>query len=111
MADGYEAIQKLALARSDWLPIAPAALREADGTGDNGFAGRWVLNDLRRHNWPGLQSQADRVQSFPRLRVLQRYGVLARRDSTRRGHRAYYTMPDKQGVRRPLAHVGALDHG
>lgn len=103
--DGYEGMKRLARDRSDWVPIATAALREADRTGDNGFAGTWVLNDLRRNNWPGLRYSSGEVQTFPGLRLLERYGVVAHRNSTRQRHRAYYTMPDKEGVRRALAEL------
>ncbi|MHB8556326.1 MAG: hypothetical protein ACYDCB_11860 [Candidatus Dormibacteria bacterium] len=62
------------------------------------FAGRWVLNELHRSGTDGWR---------PGLRILQRFGVLEKVGaSTRGGDRAYYRMPDPEGVDQALRRLG-----
>lgn len=78
----------------DWLPAVRAAYRQAVTAQRFGgeFAGAWVLKDLG--SW------------LPNLRLLVRYGILEKTDLTRGGNRAYYRMPDMEGVRRALEELG-----
>ncbi len=59
------------------------------------FAGAWVLNEVKKsgRTW------------FPNLRPLVSYGILQRTDVTRGGRRAYYVLPDIQGVQTALREI------
>ena len=96
ISSGYNAVQRLARERPDWLPIVEACLEEAKET-KGGFAGAWVL---QRANKKGITTW------FPNLRLLVGYGILKHEDTTRGGRRAYYTMPDMDGVDRALRELG-----
>ena len=61
------------------------------------FAGAWVLQEARKSG----------VEWFPNLRSLVSYGILRRTDVTRGGRRAYYIMPDVEGVRAAIAEFAA----
>lgn len=53
------------------------------------FAGSWVLNKAKKKG----------TKWFLGLRMLVRYDILKHEeDTTRRERRAYYIMPDPQGV-------------
>ena len=56
------------------------------------FAGKWALE--RAGLWA------------PGLTMLVRRGILKHEDTTRGGRRAYYTMPDKEGVAQALRELG-----
>jgi hypothetical protein len=96
--DGFEAVMRLARERPDWLPAVRAALAEADRCLGSDFAGAWVLRELQEHHagptW------------YPNFRLLVSFGILEKTDESRPKQRAYYRMPDKEGVRRALV---ALD--
>jgi len=78
----------LALAQEGpgWVPVLRACLELADRGPD--FAGRWVLKRLG--GW------------LPSLQTLARYGILEKTRVTQGGHRAYYTIPDREAVRQAL---------
>ena len=83
---------RLATERPDWLPAVQASLEQArlaeSYSGD--FAGAWVLESLRRDG---------QMDWLPNLRILVSYGILEKSgESTRGGQRAYYRMPDQDGV-------------
>ena len=84
---GYQAVMRLAgdPQRAKWLPVVAAAYREAQRVRNLGgeFAGAWVVADT---GW------------VPNLRVLAAFGILEKTGNTRAGRRAYYRMPDMQGV-------------
>ena len=102
-----DAIRTLASERRDWIPIVRSCLRMARRTADSGFAGRWVLNDLKsKEKWTGLTHGHTTVQWFPGLTLLVRCGILSHRSSTRGGKRAYYTMVDPDGVESALNELG-----
>jgi len=103
----YDAVRRLASERPDWVPIMAACHREATRPGTSRFAGRWVLNDLRRRGWRGLTYKGEQVQSFPGLKMLERYGILEHDHTTRAGRRAYYTMRDPEGVDKALQELGS----
>ena len=88
---GYEAVKRLARERAKWLPIVEACLEENKRTGGD-FAGAWVLEEAKKRG----------VQWFPNLRILVSYGILQVKDRSRSGRRAYYIMPDPEGVQRAL---------
>jgi hypothetical protein len=92
----------LAYEHPDWVPVLRAACVVAEQTDPYGgqFAGRWVLQELER--------QTRTRQWQPGLRRLVAYGLLEKvGESTRGGRRAYYRMPDRQGVERALEELAA----
>lgn len=91
MSAGYNGVKRLARERPGWLPIVAACLEEAkESKGE--FAGAWVLERANKLGIPW----------FPNLRLLVGYGILKHEDTTRGGRRAYYTMPDIEGVENAL---------
>jgi hypothetical protein len=98
VSSGYSAVKRLARERPDWLPIVEACLEESRDTKGGEFAGAWVL-------WRAKKSG---ITWFPNLRLLVSYGVLNHTDTTRGGRRAYYTMPDPDGVESALRELGFL---
>jgi len=98
---GYEATIRLAkenrwynmpfgIGQGDWLKVVKACYEEAVKARE--FAGSWVAN---------------RVGWFPGLRTLVKYGILEKVGETvRAGRRAYYRMPDPEGVKRALEELG-----
>lgn len=99
MSDNGEtarAVMRLAHERPEWIAALRAACVTArtaeDFSGD--FAGSWVLDELERQ---------DGTRWLPGLRTLATYGLIEKAGpSTRGGRRAYYRMPDRQGVERAL---------
>lgn len=61
------------------------------------FAGAWVVERLGA--W------------VPSLRPLASRGIVVKTDTARGGRRAYYTMPDREGVGRALAELEARTGG
>jgi hypothetical protein len=62
------------------------------------FASSWVANKLRAEN---------KVEKwFLGLRTLVKYGILEKTETVRAGRRAYYRMPDPEGVKRALDELG-----
>ncbi len=91
MLSGYNAVMRLARERPDWLPVVQACLEEArENKGE--FAGTWVLERVKKLG----------IKWFPNLRLLVGYAILKHEDTTRGGRRAYYTMPDREGVEKAL---------
>lgn len=87
---------RLAHERPEWIAPLRAACVTArtaeDFSGD--FAGAWVLDELERQNG---------TRWLPGLRTLATYGLIEKAGpSTRGGRRAYYRMPDRQGVEMAL---------
>jgi len=95
--DTLRAVMRLASERPDWIPVVRAAC-EAARTAENydgEFAGAWVLSELEKQT--GIREWR------PGLRTLATYGLLEKSGpSARGGRRAYYRMPDRQGVERGL---------
>ena len=77
--------------RDVWLRIIKACHELTGKTGE--FAKKW-LPDFRH----------DRLN----LTRLERYGILEQTDSVRGGHRAYWRMPDREGVEKALRELGYL---
>ena len=94
---------RLANERPDWLPVLEAACEQARKAEPYGgeFPGSYVLQELAR--------RTKNTAWFPGLRLLVGYGLIEKSGpSTRGGRRAYYRMPDREGVERALqsiAHV------
>ena len=79
-----------------WRGVIAAALEEAQTITTDRFAGKWVLDSAKKHG----------VSWVPNLRKLVTYGILKKEgESTRGGTRAYYSMPDMDGVARALKDV------
>ncbi|MEW6033694.1 MAG: hypothetical protein AB1603_02430 [Chloroflexota bacterium] len=89
----YAGVKRLAVEHPDWIPVVKVVLRTAER--HNEFAGAWVLEEARKEG----------ITWFPGLRILVRYGVLQHLDTTRGGRRAYYTMPDPEGVGEALSEL------
>lgn len=86
MPTAYKGTKRMIKEHPNWLPVIEAALECAKENGE--FPGSWVLEKVKK--W------------YPGLRILVRYGILKHEDTTRSGRRAYYTMPDQEGVRKAL---------
>ncbi len=90
---GYEAVVQLLRDYPEWFPVVSAALEEAQTIKSNRFAGAWMLARAKKRG----------VQWIPNFRKLVSYGVLQKDgDSSRGGKRAYYSMPDIEGVEKAL---------
>jgi hypothetical protein len=79
----------------EWLLIVRACLVEAERTGGE-FAGAWALQEANKLG----------VEWVPNLRPLVAYGVLRKTGGSRGGRRAYYVIPDPEGVKRALEESG-----
>ena len=90
MLSPYAAVKVLARENPEWLDVVRACYDQAEETEE--FAGAWVRRRLGR--W------------FPSLRILGRYGILEKVDVSRGGRRAYYRMPDREGVEKALRELG-----
>lgn len=91
---GYKGVMRIAYEKPEWLGVVQSALETARATkGD--FAGAWVLNRAKEKgiNW------------FPNLRILVTYGILQKIDVSRGGRRAYYSMPDPEGVEQAIKEI------
>ncbi len=78
-----------------WIRIVKACLTVAERTKGE-FAGAWVLWEAKKEG----------IDWFPNLRPLVTCGVLERTSGSRGGRRAYYVMPDPEGVRNALRERG-----
>lgn len=58
--------------------------------------------------WVLERSSKRGIRWFPNLRLLVSYGILKHEDTTRGGRRAYYTMPDPEGVEKALRELELL---
>ncbi len=103
----YVGVHRLATENRKWIPVVVACLKLARRTGASGFAGRWVLDELKSSGWQGMTFGDTKKQWFPGLRILERYGILKREDTARGGRQAYYTMLDPEGVQKALQAIGA----
>jgi len=93
---GYDAVMHLFREYPNWLPVIIAAFEEASNTKGTRFAGAWVLERAKKHG----------IHWVPNLRKLVAHGILEKDgDSSRGGRRAYYSMSDKEGVRRALSEL------
>ena len=106
MLAGYNAVKILAREHPDWLPAVEASLKCAKEYQE--FAGKWVLEELKRGRWLGLRFGNKRVKWLPGLRMLASYEILRREDTAKGGRRAYYSMPDPEGVEKALHELGFL---
>lgn len=107
MTPAHKGVKRLAMDHPDWIPVVKASLKCAKRYRGE-FAGKWVLNELNKTNWPGLKYGNTKAKWFPGLRLLKVYGILERKDVTRGGRRAYYTMPDAKGVEKALGEIPKL---
>jgi len=92
-----QCVRRLGTEHPEWLPVLEAAVAVAAGVEGHGdeFAGSWVVDELARR---------ESRRWIPNLRILVSYGLLEKSGpSTRGGRRAYYRMPDRQGVEKALA--------
>jgi hypothetical protein len=78
----------------DWIIVVKGCYEEAKRVGGGKFAGAWVINKV---GW------------FPGLRILETYGILKKEGETvRGGRRAYWSMPDIEGVKIALLELGYI---
>ena len=100
-SDTWQAVMRLAHEHPDWLPVLRAACTQARVTertcGE--FAGTWVLQEVAKGT--------GRPEWRPGLRLLSSFGLIEKTDTARGGRRAYYRMPDRDGVERALAEIGS----
>jgi hypothetical protein len=92
MESVYRAVKVLAREHPQWLDVVKACHEEAAEVDE--FAGAWVVRRLGR--W------------IPSLRILARYGILEKVDTSRGGRRAYYRMVDREEVGRALQELSVL---
>ncbi len=113
---GYNAVKRLARERPNWLPVVEVCLEEARYAKGH-FAGAWVLKRADDRGitlfpssglWASYGISKPARAWFPNLRLLVSYGILKHEDTTRGGRRAYYTMPDPDGVERALRELDSL---
>jgi len=98
-SSGYLAVTRLAHEHPEWLLVVKICLEKAKIIrGD--FAGSWILNEFKRQ---GLTWQGKAW--FPNLRTLASCGVLQKTHISRAGRRAYYLMPDIEGVEKALSEL------
>ncbi len=95
----YAGTKRLAKERPDWIPIVRECLECAREY--NEFAGSWVLKRLEEKKKKKIWK--------PGLRTLVKYGILKRTRTSRGGRRAYYIMPDPEGVERALRELGLYE--
>lgn len=94
---GYLAVVALLRDHPEWLPVLNATLEEAKAIKGTRFSGAWVLNRAKKHG----------VHWIPNLRKLVSYGIIFKEgETTRGGRRAYYIMPDMNGVEKALEEFG-----
>ena len=87
---GYKAVNRLAHERPELLPVVRVCLDMAKTT-DNDFAGKWVLKKF-----------VDTDLKLSNLRSISSFGIIVKVGSARGGTRAYYSMPDLEGVEKAL---------
>jgi len=92
LSSGYEAVKKLAAKFPDWLPVVESALAVSRNCQGGSFAGSWVLHKAKEKG----------IDWFPNLKRLVTFGILERKELSRGGKRAYYSMPDSEGVEKAL---------
>jgi len=94
----YAGVKRLAEERPDWIPIVKECLECAQKYKE--FAGSWVLR--------GLEEKTKKKVWKPGLRTLVAYGILKKIDTSRSGRRAYYIIPDPEGVSKALQELGLI---
>src|SRR2546423_11591836 len=103
--DPEVAVRRLAREHPDWLPVLEAALTvaaEAEAHGGE-FPGAAVVAEVGRRGTP---------RWIPNLRILVSHGLLEKSGpSTRGGRRAYYRIPDREGVEKALRRLGGVARG
>ena len=90
MLNGYDGVKRLSKDNPEWLPIVKACLICAKEYHE--FAGSWAYDEAKKLG----------VGWFPNLRKLASYGILKHTKTPRGGKRAYYIIPDIEGVERAL---------
>jgi hypothetical protein len=99
LQSGYLPTKRLAVEKPQWIPILECIVElvrefESQGFGKE-FCGSWVLNKAVKKG----------IKWFPGLRTLVAYGILQKTYTTRGGRRAYYIMPDIEGVEKALQEI------
>lgn len=94
----YAGTKRLIEERPEWAPIVKECLECSLKYKE--FAGSWVLKSLEK--------KIGKKVWKPGLRTLVAYGILKKVDTSRGGRRAYYIMPDPEGVKKALEELGNL---
>jgi len=92
----YAGVKRLSEERPDWIPIVKECFICAQKYEE--FAGSWVLS--------GLEEKTKKSTWVPGLRTLVAYEILKRTKTSRGGRRAYYIIPDPEGVKKALQELG-----
>jgi hypothetical protein len=101
MSIGYDGVMKLQKERPEWLPIVKLCAEMAEG--DKQFAGSWVVYRAGGLGLsPVVKLREPDTYWLPSLKLLVSYGILRHEFSTRGKRRAYYSMPDRVGVKKAL---------
>jgi len=96
-------VMRLLAEHPEELPLVRAACEQARKFEPLGgeFAGSWVLQEMAR--------QTGEPAWRPGVRRLAAYGIIEKSgESTRGGRRAYYRMPDREGVRLALDELSVV---
>ena len=93
MSTGYTAVMKLAQDKPEWIRVVLACYETAKESDE--FAGTWAVRRLGDWN--------------PSLRPLSLRGILVKTDTSRGGKRAYYRMPERDGVEKALSELSVLE--
>jgi hypothetical protein len=104
MHDTRQSVRRLAQEQPHWVPVLRAACIQAKVAEPFGgeFAGSYVVQEVVR--------MAGQRVHVPGLRILVTYGLLEKcGESTRGGRRAYYRMPDREGVETALRELPPME--
>ena len=104
MHDTRQSVRRLAQEQPHWVPVLRAACIQAKVAEPFGgeFAGIYVVQEVVR--------MAGQRVHVPGLRILVTYGLLEKcGESTRGGRRAYYRMPDREGVETALRELPPME--
>lgn len=92
MLSTYSSVKVLAREHNDWVEVVAACYEISKDFEE--FAGAWIVEYMGR--W------------LPNLRILARYGIIEKIDTSRGGKRAYYRMVNREEVGKALGELGIL---
>ena len=102
MSPGYEGVMRLQKEHPEWLPIVKLCYEMT--AGNESVAGSWVIYRAGQLGYSPPVRKLFEPDGYwlPSLKLLVGYDILKHEFSTRRKRRAYYTMPDREGVEKAL---------
>lgn len=82
--------------------VLEAACEQARKCEPGDFAGSWVLSEM--------QQRTGAPAWRPGLRRIASFGLIVKTDTARGGRRAYYRMPDREGIEATLQELSSDAH-